>query len=62
MPPPATSGVMSQGVKDPAVVRREYESEDRFLARRLSTWTELDGPLVEDITLVEVCQDGHLPS
>lgn len=25
-----------------------------FLARRLSTWAELDGPLVEDVTLAEV--------
>jgi SAM-dependent methyltransferase len=56
MAPPVTSGVMSQGVNDPAVVRREYESEDRFLARRLSTWAELDGPLVEDVTLAEIWQ------
>ncbi len=42
---------------DPAIVRREYETEDRFLARRLTTWAELTGPLVEDATiqaLVEV--------
>jgi SAM-dependent methyltransferase len=42
---------MSHGVNEPLVVRHEYESEDRFLARRLSTWAELDGPLVEDRAL-----------
>ena len=45
---------MAEGVNDPAVVRREYETEDRFVARRLSTWAELDGPLVEDVALAEV--------
>lgn len=33
---------MSHGVDEPLVVRRECESEDRFLARRLSTWAELE--------------------
>lgn len=41
----------SSRVNDPATVLREYETEDRFLARRLSTWAELDGPLVEDATI-----------
>jgi SAM-dependent methyltransferase len=36
---------------DPATVRREYASEERFLARRLSTSAELRGPLVEDATV-----------
>lgn len=35
-------------VNDPKIVRVEYESENRFLARRLTTWAELDGPIVED--------------
>ena len=42
---------MSHGVNEPLVVRHEYESESRFLARRLSTWAELEGPLVEDRAL-----------
>jgi SAM-dependent methyltransferase len=42
---------MSHGVNQPSVVRREYETEDRFLARRLSTWADLEGPLVEDTSL-----------
>src|SRR5437588_8738937 len=42
---------MASTVNDPAMVRREYATEDRFLARRLSSWADLDGPLVEDIAL-----------
>jgi SAM-dependent methyltransferase len=38
-------------VRDPAIVRREYATEDRFLARRLTTWAELRGPFVEDVTV-----------
>jgi SAM-dependent methyltransferase len=38
----------SSAVNDPATVEREYATEDRFLARRLSAWAELHGPLVED--------------
>ncbi|MEX1254644.1 MAG: class I SAM-dependent methyltransferase [Dehalococcoidia bacterium] len=38
-------------VNDPATVLREYATEDRFLARRLTTWAELSGPLVEDATV-----------
>ena len=33
---------------DLAVVAREYATEDHFLARRLTTAAELEGPLVED--------------
>jgi SAM-dependent methyltransferase len=41
---------------DPEIVRREYASEDRFLARRLRTWAELDGPIVEDATVDAVAE------
>lgn len=41
---------------DPAIVRREYETEHRFLARRLTTWAELDGPLVEDATIAALLE------
>ncbi len=47
-------------VNDPETVREEYESEERFLARRLGTWAELVGPLVEDET-VEAVFEG-MPS
>jgi SAM-dependent methyltransferase len=43
-------------VNDPATVRREYATEDRFLARRLATWAELRGPLVEDATINAVAE------
>lgn len=36
---------------DPAIVRREYATEERFLARRLAARAELHGPLVEDATV-----------
>jgi SAM-dependent methyltransferase len=35
-------------VNDAATVAREYATEDRFLARRLTTWANLLGPRVED--------------
>jgi SAM-dependent methyltransferase len=38
-------------VNDRATVLREYASEERFLARRLSSWATLEGPLVEDATV-----------
>jgi SAM-dependent methyltransferase len=40
-----------QRVNDAETVRREYAREDTFLARRLTTWAELIGPLVEDVAL-----------
>ncbi len=43
-------------VNDPSVVRREYAREDRFLARRLAAWAELDGPLVEDAAIAAVAE------
>jgi SAM-dependent methyltransferase len=43
-------------VNDPAIVRREYATEDRFLARRLTTWAELHGPLVEDAAIDAVAE------
>lgn len=43
---------------DPGTVRREYATEDRFLARRLTTWAELQGPLVEDATVDAVAEGG----
>jgi SAM-dependent methyltransferase len=39
---------------DPAVVAREYTSEDRFLARRLAAQAEPTGPLVEDAAIAAV--------
>jgi SAM-dependent methyltransferase len=50
--------VVSDLVNDRRVVRREYASEDRFLARRLSSWAELDGPLVEDVALTALLEDA----
>jgi SAM-dependent methyltransferase len=44
-------------VNDPAVIRTEYATEERFLARRLTTWAELEGPLVEDATVATVRED-----
>lgn len=41
---------------DPGTVRREYATEERFLARRLATWAELHGPLVEDATVDAVAE------
>ena len=35
-------------------VKREYATEDRFLARRLVSWAELDGPNVEDVAIAAV--------
>ena len=46
----------SSPVNDPATVLREYATEDRFLARRLTTWAELHGPLVEDATVDAVIE------
>jgi SAM-dependent methyltransferase len=43
-------------VNDPATVLREYATEDRFLARRLTAWAELHGPLVEDATVDAVAE------
>lgn len=43
-------------VNDPETVRREYATEERFLARRLATWAELDGPLVEDAVVDAVAE------
>jgi SAM-dependent methyltransferase len=39
-------------------VKREYATEDRFLARRLGSWAELDGPNVED-EAVAVVREGY---
>lgn len=39
---------------DLETVKREYATEDRFLARRLASWAELDGPNVEDATVAAV--------
>jgi SAM-dependent methyltransferase len=36
-------------LNDPETVRRESETEERFLARRLGSWAELDGPVAEDL-------------
>jgi SAM-dependent methyltransferase len=44
-------------VNDPAVIRHEYATEERFLARRLATWAELAGPLVEDAAIAAVDED-----
>ena len=41
---------------DPGIVKREYETEERFLARRLTTHAELDGPLVEDAAIVALAE------
>lgn len=43
-------------VNDPAVVRREYASEAKFLARRLANRAELIGPLVEDAAIAAVAE------
>ena len=45
-------------VNDPATVEHEYENEDRFLARRLAAWAELDGPLVEDAAIEAMVEAG----
>ncbi len=45
-------------MNDPATVLREYATEDRFLARRLTAWAELHGPLVEDATVDAVAEGG----
>lgn len=45
-------------VNDPAIVLREYATEERFLARRLAAWAELQGPLVEDAA-VEAIAEGR---
>lgn len=45
-------------MNDPGTVRREYATEDRFLGRRLTTWAELHGPLVEDATIDAVAEGG----
>ena len=38
------------------MVRREYAREDRFLARRLATSADLEGPLVEDAAIAAVAE------
>lgn len=45
-------------MNDPATVLREYATEDRFLARRLTAWVELHGPLVED-AIVDAVAEGE---
>lgn len=45
-------------MNDPGTVRREYATEDRFLARRLTAWAELHGPLVEDAAVDAVAEGG----
>jgi SAM-dependent methyltransferase len=45
-------------VNDPDTVRREYATEERFLARRLAAWAQLAGPLVEDATIDAVAEGG----
>jgi SAM-dependent methyltransferase len=47
----------SSPIKDPVVVR-EYATENQFLARRLTAWAELSGPLVEDATVAAVAEGG----
>jgi len=44
-------------VNDPAIVRREYATEERFLARRLATAAEMRGPLVED-AMIDAVREG----
>jgi SAM-dependent methyltransferase len=46
-PPRDRAGLLR--LDDPETVRREYETEERFLARRLGIWAELDGPVAEDL-------------
>lgn len=41
----------SARVNDPSAVASDYETETRFLARRLTAWASLDGPLVEDAAI-----------
>ncbi len=45
-------------MNDLATVLREYATENRFLRRRLTTWAELQGPIVEDATVDAVAQGG----
>ena len=45
---------MTGPVDDARTVRAEYESEERFLARRLGTWAILVGPAAEDVALAAV--------
>jgi len=44
-------------VNDPAIVRREYATEEHFLARRLATAAQVRGPLVED-AIVDAVREG----
>ena len=53
------TGERPSPVNDPETVLREYATEDRFLARRLTTWAELQGPLVEDATVDAVAEGGR---
>jgi SAM-dependent methyltransferase len=41
-------------IDDRERVKSEYATEDRFLARRLVSWAELDGPNVEDEAIAAV--------
>jgi len=43
-------------VNAPDVVRHEYATEDRFLARRLAAWARLHGPLAEDAAIDAVAE------
>ncbi len=45
-------------VNDRATVLSEYATENRFLARRLTTWAALQGPLVEDAAINAVAEGG----
>lgn len=49
-------GTQGSPVNDPGTVRREYENEERFLTRRLTTWATLSGPQVEDATVAAVAE------
>jgi SAM-dependent methyltransferase len=43
-------------LNDPALVRREYATEDRFLARRLASRADLDGPSAEDTMIAAIAR------
>src|SRR5688572_6217840 len=43
-------------VNDTTIVRREYATEDSFLARRLAQWAELRGPLMEDAAITALAE------
>lgn len=48
----------SARVNDPSAVARDYATEERFLARRLTTWATLDGPSVEEAAIATIAELG----